>query len=1573
MESETNHQLRWKHLRDPERAAHYNIFAHLRPQVEERRFDRTDEEFRSKLRCALNALSSNDSRHISRSSSSTTLPAPPQTSRVILEDDFIPSFRVSRDSLPENEIPEPKRKFLKVPLPETAGVAPRRSFYQRKKRYFIHRLARRHNTAKHHLLFHRYDHREYDRDVHRGVRGRGLLSGSELNFLSESSDSGSDFIDSDPESRRSISLRPIGETSEPNETKIETAELFDFNKDRMDCATHYLRQRTLNYLPPKEALQHKLRHLIQNYVQNSEQMWKAKGSVRPPMENAVQVNCPARLLETVWAYKKFWPTYRMKTKFAILKAHPKQKHPRLKVRGHAIRRRDGSRWQPDDPLHHRYDTLTGCHLRCGPRRYGSSNNHLGNHVRDHLPRLNRHSRSLTDLVVHLLHADKAFTYLYERVPPPSVAVGGMNFPLDEDFIRKVLGIIQQEPRFAQWTASPDRAAITTVKVVSYALPNGLVEALKLLETEPAEVLGADWHVRLTRKPGENRDLTVKIRKEIEALMNVAFNAKKTSFEFLSDGQNLPAGTSGPTMSVIEKIIMPCGNVGKLGLSGKGGSDWRREKGVSESENWDLTREEMMSGTAGNLEGVVSGRWLSGQRMLDRRFDEVPGVSDSWLNEDGIVVGGTSSLMSMGSDEGDEEKIIPRSPLDRQAFLDAKAAVETRRRLRQISRILCMAKQNDVFGKIVSRRLLINSRRSAQVEAHARRLQYADSSAEFAARPGSAPPFRPHHKKHHKKRKRPHHKRPHSASGYSKSSLKPQSGLSSKKRMRRVKPFRRVEVTRTGRAEYYLPFSAIERTKMIERRHERLRKRFYQPLQKCLSGEPKRNRSFGCPEFSGAKERDAQRITVDELVDAFRKDGKVVDVWRGLRYTLKCWPYDARAFINRADFEKDYDYAMGDIRTSVDYTGYTTMSALAFACICYHKNQLFRALSYFVLAIQLTPVKTDNAVLRIQMYRALAILLFRTQQYTLALDVWIEASVIASSPDPVFFLFAARKTLEDIDTVELFFSPKLMMFSARLFWTTHRYAESFECITQCRLVKQYVHPAVRGIDCSDRAVTFLEILCNVRRQDNERAYLLAQKGCQRWETDIRFLTWFAFIKYHHTAKWRRRPWATYLIHRLCRLSPDNHFVWYAEARCRFYSQRNPRQALSCLMHVIKLAPKFYEAYFFRSTLRRILGAYRPALRDIRLCCDVYPRRALCWATFGYLALLVHRYQTALSCFMLTSSLKHRSKFNWIFLLRGWIFFKWEYFECAFEDFFLLLRRNPINPYVLKAVALTAWRHKGQKFVESLLAKYQRLLLPAFPAVWIVFGLSRFVQADKSTYARAVHVLQEVVHTHPLYPLARFNLGVALYWCLRPADAVIMFEALHDPERDERKERVMDELLRIHAYAGLGICLFLTSQHARSLGILESIANTGFADSYFYLAFGFIRMVMKKPREAAMAFSKASHLEGHNSEIKLIVAAIYMLYNCIKKAITFYDKLVCGEDVHYARLALLNRAYGLAKLEDYPAAARDLKTLNEHHPDFAASYQMQIESLALDVKIKGRRKLLATNALPQHKLMRHPTLS
>ncbi|GAU98626.1 hypothetical protein RvY_09746-2 [Ramazzottius varieornatus] len=146
-------------------------------------------------------------------------------------------------------------------------------------------------------------------------------------------------------------------------------------------------------------------------------------------------------------------------------------------------------------------------------------------------------------------------------------------------------------------------------------------------------------------------------------------------------------------------------------------------------------------------------------------------------------------------------------------------------------------------------------------------------------------------------------------------------------------------------------------------------------------------------------------------------------------------------------------------------------------------------------------------------------------------------------------------------------------------------------------------------------------------------------------------------------------------------------------------------------------------------------------------------------------------------------------------------------------------------------------------------------------------------------------------YPVHPLTRLNLGVALWWAGEPSAARVMFEVFHTPKKPsdtqpepaEGKEVLVDELLRIHAYAGLGITLFATSQHARALGILEAVANSAFADAYFFLAFGFIRLAMKKPRDAGHSFAKACNLEKFNMEIRFLIGGIYLLFSSANKVL------------------------------------------------------------------------------------------
>ena len=156
------------------------------------------------------------------------------------------------------------------------------------------------------------------------------------------------------------------------------------------------------------------------------------------------------------------------------------------------------------------------------------------------------------------------------------------------------------------------------------------------------------------------------------------------------------------------------------------------------------------------------------------------------------------------------------------------------------------------------------------------------------------------------------------------------------------------------------------------------------------------------------------------------------------------------------------------------------------------------------------------------------------------------------------------------------------------------------------------------------------------------------------------------------------------------------------------------------------------------------------------------------------------------------------------------------------------------------SITLWPSRSELLHQNLSsATANRQMLPCAPSDSVELGCLFVV--ERRTCIRESHVWSSSwikgIHGFRFGGGTRRNINRFVYkFCVRvevDRSPAIGFEM--------KCSHRIDELLRIHAYAGLGITLFATSHHVRALGILEAIANSGFADAYFFLAFGFIRLV------------------------------------------------------------------------------------------------------------------------------------
>ena len=526
-----------------------DIFRSLAPQFEQRRFGVPDEAVRTKLHAALNEIEhyGSDDRDSSSGDEPEVVPPPPQVSRITMggvtefseEDVFARSVLARHSKNTMTNLPQSVRNSLRMHKPVQHFIAKTRSDVRRERHDLFRRLAEE-VSAKHHVLYDHHDHREYDRDISRGIRGRGMVTASQIDVpqSEHSSDSWSSSSTEGGESYTSgdDSLSDTLQNAKDQcFTKTSRAEA-PREKWVGKYLAHHHHHRRDKYQHPKDILRQKLQHVLNHSVRQAR---ISAGNHAQPSKEEVKV--PNWIVNQIWSTRKYQPLYRLKRNFKLLSIAPVrafrgefsfskrtikefnwplyysmadlsltsdsvsisiffffQTHHQhhLHVHGHKPLQRP-KHWQPEDHLEHRYDALS----EMGPSGTNDGSLDLDHKVPHRLEEqmppygLHRHTHSMTNVVTHLLHADKKFEYLYNpSIKAPLVRIGKAMVPLNEDLIRRTSALMN-DPGFKELLKDPDESALVIAKVIQDAAKNGLVETIKTMDSAPEVILGSSWNRR----------------------------------------------------------------------------------------------------------------------------------------------------------------------------------------------------------------------------------------------------------------------------------------------------------------------------------------------------------------------------------------------------------------------------------------------------------------------------------------------------------------------------------------------------------------------------------------------------------------------------------------------------------------------------------------------------------------------------------------------------------------------------------------------------------------------------------------------------------------------------------------------------------------------------------------------------------------------------------------------------------------------------------------------------------------------------------------------------------------------
>ncbi|GAU98627.1 hypothetical protein RvY_09747 [Ramazzottius varieornatus] len=482
----------------------FDIFRPLAPQFYQRRFGVPEVSDRDKLQAALDRIEKYgyEERHFSSGYEPDIVPPPPQVSRLSVgglaeftEKDAYFGSKLARPSKTTmTNLQQSTRKALKLQKPVDPPVAKTRSQVRRERMDLFRQLADKAH-AKHHVLYDHHDHREYDRDIRRGIRGRGMVTPSKVgvpqsdhSFASWSSSSteGEESYTSGDEStddniRRDRRFSCYTKTWKLDAPKEKWAEKY---------LAHHRHHRRDKYRHPKEVLRQTLQHNLNHSVRHAKHT--AGRELDKPND---KLEVPNWIVNQIWSARKFWPLYRLRRKTKLLEPVPAHLHNHhLHVHGHTALRRPKT-WQPEDYLQHRYDALAQAAPAESILDQVPPGHKVLHRLEEHMPAsmLHRHTHSVTNVVAHLLHADKKFEHLYNpSIKPPMVRVGKAMVPLNEDFIRKT-SVVMNHPGFKELHKDLDESALVIAKLIQDAAKNGLVAAMKTIDSAPEVILGPTWN------------------------------------------------------------------------------------------------------------------------------------------------------------------------------------------------------------------------------------------------------------------------------------------------------------------------------------------------------------------------------------------------------------------------------------------------------------------------------------------------------------------------------------------------------------------------------------------------------------------------------------------------------------------------------------------------------------------------------------------------------------------------------------------------------------------------------------------------------------------------------------------------------------------------------------------------------------------------------------------------------------------------------------------------------------------------------------------------------------------------